>query len=178
MPVTPRTMPVDRSDLARFISDPGSNLATLNTVLKLNNKVMAPFSTFLERQHKISLNEFRLLMLIGSHPGSASHELVEMSGVSPMSVSRAVTALHKHGRIVTDRDPANGRRKIHLLTDDGRALFEFMRPLANLVADYLVMPLSVAELETFNTLLAKLMAGLEVTDADGKSVFMEFVRPK
>lgn len=155
-----------------------NNLETLNTVLKLNNKVMTPFSTFLERQHKISLNEFRLLMLIGRHPGSASHELVEMSGVTPMSVSRAVTTLHKHGRIATDRDPTNGRRKIHFLTEEGRKLFEYMLPLANLVADYLVLPLNSSELNSFNDLISKLMDGLEKTDAEGKSAFLEYVRPK
>jgi DNA-binding MarR family transcriptional regulator len=61
----------------------------LHQLLKLTNRLMAPFSTHLAHRYKISLNEFRLLMTIGNLGRSASHELAELTGVNVMSVSRA-----------------------------------------------------------------------------------------
>jgi len=45
----------------------------LHETLKLSNRLVAPFLTYLASRHEISLNEFRLLMLIGQHPNIASH---------------------------------------------------------------------------------------------------------
>src|SRR5690606_13548743 len=50
-------------------------VAMLHQLLKLTNRLMAPFSTHLAHRYKISLNEFRLLMTIGALGRSASHEL-------------------------------------------------------------------------------------------------------
>ena len=41
-------------------------VALLHRLLKLNNRLMAPFSTHLSHRYNISLNEFRLLMAIGA----------------------------------------------------------------------------------------------------------------
>ena len=78
----------------------------LHQLLKLTNRLMAPFSTHLSHRYKISLNEFRLLMTIGALGRTASHELAELTGVNVMSVSRAVATLQRHGRIEVVRDPA------------------------------------------------------------------------
>ena len=95
--------------MKRTETEPGKEL--LHQLLKLTNRLMAPFSTHLAHRYKISLNEFRLLMTIGSLGRSASHELAELTGVNVMSVSRAVATLERHGRIEVVRDPANRRRK-------------------------------------------------------------------
>ena len=65
----------------------GDKAAMLHQLLKLTNRLMAPFSTHLSHRYKISLNEFRLLMSIGALGRTASHELAEMTGVNVMSVS-------------------------------------------------------------------------------------------
>ncbi|KMS52146.1 MarR family transcriptional regulator [Sphingobium cupriresistens LL01] len=150
---------------------------TLHRVLRLANKLMAPFSTYLEHRYKISLNEFRLLMLIGRHPNSASHELAEMTGVNPMSVSRAVAALQKHGRIAVERDPGNKRRKTLILTDEGQRLYGLMRPQTDKVATYLVSALAGQEVDMLNQYLDTLVDTLEATDDSGNSRFLEFTRP-
>lgn len=155
----------------------GNSADTLHGVLKLANKLMAPFSIYLEHQYKISLNEFRLLMLIGRFPHSASHELVELTGVNPMSVSRAVAALQKHGRITVDRDETNRRRKTLRLTAEGERLYKAMRPQTDLVADYLVSGLKPSEIANFNAMLEKLIDTLEARDEHGASLFMERTKP-
>ncbi len=150
---------------------------SLHNLLKMQNRLMAPFSTHLEHRHKISLNEFRLLMLIGHLGCAASHELVERTGVNAMSVSRAVTTLHKHGRIEVNTDPANRRRKMLRLTAEGRRLYEAMLPATEKVADYLFEALGPAELAAFDRTIATLTAALEAQDERGQSLFLERTRP-
>ena len=82
---------------------PGDKAAMLHQLLKLTNRLMAPFSTHLSHRYKISLNEFRLLMTIGALGRTASHELAELTGVNVMSVSRAVATLEKNDVLTVER---------------------------------------------------------------------------
>jgi len=152
-------------------------VAMLHQLLKLTNRLMAPFSTHLAHRYKISLNEFRLLMTIGALERSASHELAELTGVNVMSVSRAVATLQRHGRIEVVRDAANGRRKWLTLTEEGQRLYEIMRPQSEKVADYLFSELQPAEVGQLGTILTHLIDTLEAKDAEGASLFIERTKP-
>ncbi|MED5545104.1 MarR family winged helix-turn-helix transcriptional regulator [Novosphingobium decolorationis] len=149
----------------------------LHRLLKLSNRLMTPFSVNLEHQYKISINEFRMLMLIGRYPHSASHELAERTGVNSMSVSRAVSALEKHGRVNVERDETNRRRKRLTLTEEGERLYTIMRPQTERVADYLLSDLKPHEVAMFDHILSTLITTLEATDAQGQSLFLERTRP-
>lgn len=159
------------------VSEPAGRVGTLHRLLKLNNRLMAPFSTHLSHRHNISLNEFRLLMAIGRLGASASHELAEHTGVNAMSVSRAVQTLERHGRITVEADPRNRRRKVLKLTPEGRRLYEIMRPQTHAVADYLLGGLSDGEIAKLDELVGKLIARLEATDEEGRSLFLEKTKP-
>ena len=156
---------------------PGDKAAMLHQLLKLTNRLMAPFSTHLSHRYKISLNEFRLLMTIGALGRTASHELAELTGVNVMSVSRAVATLERHGRIEVAPDPGNRRRKWLRLTDEGQRLYEIMRPQSEKVADYLFSDLSDAETAQLGTILTHLIATLEAKDETGGSLFLEMTKP-
>ena len=160
------------------VSEPGGRVGTLHRLLKLNNRLMAPFSMHLSHRHNISLNEFRLLMAIGRLGASASHELAEHTGVNAMSVSRAVQTLERHGRITVEPDPCNRRRKVLRLTPEGRRLYELMRPQTEAVADYLLSDLPDSDLAKLDELVGKLIARLEATDEEGRSLFLERTKPE
>jgi DNA-binding MarR family transcriptional regulator len=159
------------------VSEPAGRVGTLHRLLKLTNRLMAPFSTHLSHRHNISLNEFRMLMAIGRLGASASHELAEHTGVNAMSVSRAVQTLERHGRITIEPDPHNRRRKVLKLTPEGRRLYELMRPQTHAVADYLLSGLSEADLAKLDVLVNKLIGRLEATDEEGRSLFLERTKP-
>ena len=152
--------------------------AMLHQLLKLTNRLMAPFSTHLSHRYKISLNEFRMLMTIGALGQTASHELADMTGVNVMSVSRAVATLERHGRIEVVPDPKNRRRKWLTLTEEGRRLYEIMRPQSEKVADYLFSDLSEAETAQLGSILTRLIDTLEATDGQGRSLFLERTKPE
>ncbi|WP_338028092.1 MarR family winged helix-turn-helix transcriptional regulator [Croceibacterium selenioxidans] len=164
--------------LKRTDTEQGIKVEMLHQLLKLTNRLMAPFSTHLAHRYKISLNEFRMLMTIGALGQTASHELAELTGVNVMSVSRAVSTLQRHGRIEVVRDPKNRRRKWLTLTDEGRRLYEIMRPRSEQVADYLFSDLSSAEVTQLDTILTRLIDTLEATDEKGRSLFIERTKPK
>ena len=151
--------------------------AMLHQLLKLTNRLMAPFSTHLAHRYKISLNEFRLLMTIGALGRTASHELAELTGVNVMSVSRAVATLERHARIEVVPDPRNRRRKWLSLTEEGQRLYDIMRPQSGKVADYLFSDLSDAETAQLGTILTRLIDTLEARDEQGRSLFLETTKP-
>ena len=150
----------------------------LHQLLKLTNRLMAPFSTHLAHRYRISLNEFRLLMTIGALGKTASHELAELTGVNVMSVSRAVATLQRHGRIEVVRDPANRRRKWLTLTEEGERLYAIMRPQSEKVAEYLFSELEPGEITQLETILTRLIATLEAKDEKGRSLFLERTKPE
>lgn len=159
------------------VDDPSAKAGLLHDLLKLTNRLMAPFSTYLEHRHRISVNEFRLLMTIGALGRSASHELAEMTGVNVMSVSRAVATLQRDGRIVVTRDPANHRRKCLTLSAEGERLYAIMRPQTEKVAEYLFSELAEGEIEQLDTFVSRLIATLEARDEQGRSLFLERTKP-
>ena len=158
-------------------TESNDKVAMLHQLLKLTNRLMAPFSTHLAHRYKISLNEFRLLMTIGALGKTASHELAELTGVNVMSVSRAVATLQRHGRIEVVPDPRNRRRKWLSLTAEGERLYAIMRPQSEKVADYLFSELQPAEVEQLGTILTHLIDTLEAQDERGRSLFIERTKP-
>ncbi len=151
--------------------------AMLHRLLKLTNRLMAPFSTHLSHRYRISLNEFRVLMTIGALKQTASHEVAELTGVNAMSISRAVATLERHGRIAVSVDEANRRRKWLSLTEEGERLYKLMKPQSEQVAHYLFDAISSAELAAFGDIVEKLIERLDATDENGNSVFLESTKP-
>ena len=174
----PATKPSIEPAPAATASAPyGGPADVLHRLLKLNNRLMAPFSAHLERRYKISVNEFRLLMMIGRLGSSASHELAEMTGVTTMSVSRAVAMLERHGRITVETDATNRRRKTLALTAEGERLYRTMLPTTDKVADYLFAALRPDEIMAFDRYVTTLTEALEAQDEEGRSRFVEETRP-
>ncbi|WP_120077580.1 MarR family winged helix-turn-helix transcriptional regulator [Aurantiacibacter odishensis] len=154
------------------------DVVLLHRLLKLTNRLMAPFSIHLSHRYKISVNEFRLLMTIGALGRTASHEVAELTGVNAMSISRAVATLQKHGRVVVERDESNKRRKWLSLSDEGERLYEIMRPQTERVAHYLFGKLEKVELEGFANIVERLIERLDAEDEDGNSLFLERTKPE
>lgn len=157
-------------------SRPNDQARMLHDLLKLTNRLMAPFSTHLANRYKISLNEFRLLMMIGNLGSTASHEVAEMTGVNVMSVSRAVSTLERDGRINVVPDPNNRRRKSLTLTEEGERLYAIMHPQTEKLAEFLFSELSRGEVGALDRILGKLIETLEARDQQGRPRILERTR--
>jgi DNA-binding MarR family transcriptional regulator len=64
------------------------------------------------------------MIVLASHPGCAAHQVVDATGLDKMSVSRAIAALERHGRISKQADPQDARRSLLELNRTGRRLYE------------------------------------------------------
>lgn len=171
----PRFDSKDASRAMHFAED--REVVILHRLLKLTNRLMAPFSTHLAHRHKISINEFRLLMTVGALGRTASHEVVELTGVNAMSISRAVATLQKHGRLDVEVDAGNRRRKWLSLSEEGERLYQLMRPQTETVAHYLFGQLKESELAGFEQIVERLIERLDAVDENGESVFLERTKP-
>ena len=150
----------------------------LSHLLKLHNRLMAPFSEHLEKRFRISVNEFRLLMTVGRLGTTASHEVADLTGVNTMAISRAVAVLRRQRRIEASTDPDNRRRKTLRLTAAGKALYKQMTPTTEKVARYLLETLRPDEVMAFDRFVRALTEKLEARDEAGRSLFLERTRPK
>ncbi len=93
-------------------------------LVRVVNLTARPFVETLARRHRVSLNEWRAMIVVASHPGCAAHEIAEITGLDKMSVSRAIAALDRHGRIVRRPDPQDARRTLLELSAAGKRLYE------------------------------------------------------
>lgn len=137
-------------------------------LFKLTNLLSRPFFGRFARQHELTLNEWRTIVVVANVPGSAAQDVSAATGMHPMNVSRALAGLRKAGRIEDSRDPDNHRRTLLWLTKAGEKTFHEIAPHAENQAERLLGALTGSELDTLGTLIDKLVARAEeiALDAD------------
>lgn len=151
-------------------------IKTLNRFMRLYQHLWTSFSANLETQHKVTMNEFRVLMMLAQLGEVASHEISESTGVPVMAISRTVTALEQRGLIERGVDRNNRRRKPLKLTEGGTKLVEKMLPTTRLVAKYLFDSLRLDEILSFDYFLRVLNERVTMVDENGDSVFIKATR--
>lgn len=93
-------------------------------LVRVVNLTARPFSESIGKAHQLSLNEWRVLIVLASHPGVVASEVVGHTGLDKMTVSRALAALLRRGRAVRRVDPADKRRQRLRLSAEGERLYE------------------------------------------------------
>jgi DNA-binding MarR family transcriptional regulator len=137
-------------------------------LFKLTNLLSRPFFGRFAKQHALTLNEWRTIVVVANIPGSAAQDVSAATGMHPMNVSRALAGLRKAGRIEDSRDPDNHRRTLLWLTKAGKKTFEEIAPHSEAQAERLLGALTESELDVMGTLIDKLVARAEeiASDAD------------
>jgi len=129
---------------------------------RLGVQLSRPFFHSYASDHDISLTEWRVLVVLHLRPGSVASDVSQFTGVHPMNVSRAIKNLEKNGRLISEPDETNQRRKLLKLTPTGKALYAELYPSSEKQAERLFEALSPAEGALFGELLDRL---LERTDS-------------
>jgi DNA-binding MarR family transcriptional regulator len=137
-------------------------------LLKLTNLLSRPFFGRFAKQHALTLNEWRTIVVIANNPGSAAQDVSAATGLHPMNVSRALAGLRKAGRVEDARDPENHRRTLLWLTKSGQKTFDEIAPHSEVQAERLLGALTDNELEVFGTVIDKLVARAEEIALDGE----------
>lgn len=126
------------------------NLARIGALLS------RPFFQKYASDYNLSLNEWRVIVVVHDRPGTSGQEVGRLAGIIPMNVSRAVATLKKTGRIRSEADPENHRRQMLYLTDGGEALYQQLYPQARAHAEKLFDVFSEDERKEFSEMLQRL----------------------
>jgi DNA-binding MarR family transcriptional regulator len=101
------------------------------------------------------------MIVLASHPGSAAHEIADVTGLDKMSVSRAIAALDRHGRISRRPDPDDARRTLLELNAAGRRMYEAIGTSGREREAQLFAGLGAADKAQLERLIDRLVAAVE-----------------
>jgi DNA-binding MarR family transcriptional regulator len=124
------------------------------------NLTARPFVETLSRTHHLSLNEWRTMVVLASHPGVAARDVAEATGLDKMSVSRAIASLERQGRLQREPDPADARSSRLTLSAAGQALYRTIGTLAAQREAQLFAGISAAERAAMGATIDRLIAAL------------------
>jgi DNA-binding MarR family transcriptional regulator len=99
-------------------------------LVRLINLTARPFQEGVGKQFHLTLNEWRVMVVLASHPGIASIEVASYTGLDKMSVSRALSGLARAKRITRKVDASDNRRVHIRLNAAGQRVFEQVGALA------------------------------------------------
>ncbi len=129
-------------------------------LVRVVNLTARPFLETVGKQHHLSLNEWRVMVVLASHPGVAATDVAESTGLDKMSVSRALGALERKGRLLRQADPADQRKSRLSLSKDGKRLFGKIGIAAKKREAELFRGVQQRELDQLGTTLDKLIGAL------------------
>lgn len=130
-------------------------------LLKLTNLLSRPFFGNFAKQHALTLNEWRTIVVLANRPGIASQDIAALTGLHPMNISRAVMGLRNAGRVRDERDPDNHRRSLLWLTEAGQQTFREIAPHSEQQAAFLLEPFTEEELQLLAVMVDKLVKRAE-----------------
>ena len=93
-------------------------------LVRVVNLTARPFSESIGKTHQLSLNEWRVLLVLANHPGVVGSEVAALTGLDKMTVSRSLAALERRGRVVRKVDAADRRRMLLRLSAAGERLYQ------------------------------------------------------
>jgi DNA-binding MarR family transcriptional regulator len=136
-------------------------------LVRVVNLTARPFVETFSRQHRLTLNEWRTMVVLAGHPGVAAREVTDRTGLDKMSVSRALNGLERNGRLVRAPDPQDARRTRLWLSESGKALFEAIGASAMRREQELFAGVSAEERKRLVATMDKLIATL-ITPPGGR----------
>ncbi|NOW47191.1 DNA-binding MarR family transcriptional regulator [Novosphingobium sp. SG751A] len=92
-----------------------------------------------------STNEVKVVMALAGEGPLAGHDLVHITAMSAMNVSRAIAGAKARGWVEDFNDPENRRRRPVRLTAAGEGAYRQMQPMLHDVAESLLGKLTVRQ---------------------------------
>ena len=139
-------------------------------LVRVVNLTARPFNEGIGRRHGLSLSDWRVMTVVGSHPGTTASEVCARTGMDKMSVSRAIAALGRKRRVLRKPDPHDGRRTLLELSSTGQRLFDDISAGARAREQQLFGGLSAQDQAHLGDTLDRLIDTLRAADAAAPSV--------
>jgi DNA-binding MarR family transcriptional regulator len=133
-------------------------------LVRVVNLTARPFQQRVGQAQQLKLNEWRVMAVLGRHPGSTATQVAQQTGLDKMSVSRALGGLKRAKRLRAEDDPSDQRCSRLYLTAAGKALHELVDARAREREAELFQSLTPAECEQLAATLDKLIASVSAAD--------------
>jgi len=134
-------------------------------LVRVVNLTARPFSESIGKAHRLSLNEWRVLLVLANHAGVAASDVVDLTGLDKMSVSRALAGLVQRGRVVRRVDAGDRRRLLLRLSAAGERLYERIGAPAKARERSLFRGIGAGEQAALGRTLDRLAANLLAADS-------------
>ncbi|WP_284124327.1 MarR family winged helix-turn-helix transcriptional regulator [Parerythrobacter aestuarii] len=148
-----------RDPEAELLSDDG-NLALLIRLLKLGSFINTPMKEGVCEPHDIAQTELKVVMALAGEGALAGHDLVNIMGMAPMNVSRAIAGLRERGLIESVEDRDNRRRKPVRLSAAGEEFYKTFGPELQKLSDEVLGTLSARERASLTRMVDKVNAAM------------------
>jgi DNA-binding MarR family transcriptional regulator len=134
-------------------------------LVQVVNLTARPFNEGIGRRHRLSLSDWRVMTVVGGHPGCVAADVCARTGMDKMSVSRAIASLARQQRVLRKPDPGDGRRTLLRLSAGGQRLFDSLAVSARARERQLFGRASDADQAQLRAILDRLIDGLLAADA-------------
>lgn len=123
----------------------------------LSNTISSSIASVYADRFDLSIPEWRVMAILGRHPGLSAVEVAERSLMDKVAVSRAVAKLIRGGRLKREFADSDRRRSILELTDLGVQVHAEVAALALDYESRLLERFGEADLAVFNRLCEALL---------------------
>ena len=112
-------------------------------------------STSYEEEYGLSVSEWRTMAVLGPYGAMSASEIVALSSMDKVTVSRAIKGLQMHGYLKRDIDGDDKRRVVLHLTKTGREAFIAIVPKVKEASDRCLTGLSQSEITVLVSLMER-----------------------
>lgn len=122
----------------------------------LSNRISSAVAKLYEDRFDLKLPEWRIMAILGRKPNLTASQIVDVSRMDKVAISRAVKRLVEMGRLTATGDPDDARRQRLNLSDEGWKIYEQIVPLALGVEEKLLEDMSEDERTALHNAITRL----------------------
>lgn len=126
----------------------------------LSNRISQTIASTYAGRFGIGITEWRVIAVLGRHPGLSANGLAERTAMDKVAVSRALSRLLERDLVQRDTHGDDRRRSVLELSEAGYRIYDEVVPLALACERTLLADFSDEDRQQLDTLLAKLDLGL------------------
>ncbi|HEX5756829.1 MAG TPA: MarR family winged helix-turn-helix transcriptional regulator [Arenimonas sp.] len=122
----------------------------------LSNRISQDIARLYAERFELGITEWRVLAVLGRHPGLSAREVAERTAMDKVAVSRAIASLLDAGRLERETHAEDRRRSVLRLSRKGQAVYAQVAPLALRYQQNLLDTLDAEERRWLEHLLARM----------------------
>jgi DNA-binding MarR family transcriptional regulator len=127
----------------------------------LSNRISQTIAETYVARFGIAIHEWRVIAVLGRHPGLSANGVAERTAMDKVAVSRTLARLLERGVIQRDTHGDDRRRSVLELSEAGYGIFDEVVPLALARERELLAHFSDNDKQQLDALLTKLNRGLQ-----------------